>query len=98
MYCSEVHDYLWKAETNKELSKSLTLSKENPNSTDICFTVDVYQFNDLKVEHKYRGLFDLIKSEITDISNEFQDLYSNSIELCVHCGKLYCCSGNKIPN
>ena len=68
------------------------LSKENPNVTDICFTVDVYQFNQPKVEQKYKGIFDLTKAEVID-SSENVDLYSNVIELCSFCGKLYTCSG-----
>lgn len=44
-YTTEIHSFIWRKQANSELSKSYLLSKENVKLNDICFTVDVYKFN-----------------------------------------------------
>lgn len=46
IYNSDVHSFLWHKNSNSELTKSYLLSKENLKIEDICFTVDVFKFND----------------------------------------------------
>ena len=45
VYTQDVHSFIWRKQANSELTKSYMLSKENIKVEDICFTVDVYRFN-----------------------------------------------------
>lgn len=59
VYSSDVHSFIWRKQANSELTKSFMLSKENIKVDDICFTVDVYKFNNQELNEKFVRTVDL---------------------------------------
>lgn len=58
IYTQQIHNFVWRRQSNSELAKSYLLSKENVKIEDICFTVDVYKFNDQELNKKYSKLLE----------------------------------------
>lgn len=86
IYCSDVHSYLWHKVSNSELTKSYLLSKENLKIEDICFTVDVYKFNNQDLISKFSNLIELDPPKPKATSKP-QKLFA--IQLCHHCDCLF---------
>ena len=85
-YTADIHSFIWRKQANSELSKSYLLSKENVKVDDICFTVDVYKFNNQDLNKLFPKVIEL-EAPSTKSKQQVSKMYP--IQFCDLCEKLY---------